>query len=363
MRRLVDEWSLDDPNPEGYRRALESMSSLRSPTEAGDSNAVPTECEPERMVQIAVEVGAIGPQVYAAMSDLFNHGRADLLLNMVEGAPSPGSAAPLWDFLLEEGVVETLLAQKRVDFALVSRFARRIGPASAGSLLGAAIGYDDPKLRIQIYDLVQSLGDGVGKAVAARIPDVGPPLQRELLALLARLGTLPIDFSPADYLINADPLVRREAVKLLLRDPESRESAAMTALADEDDRVVFMGLTAAQEQCPRGATDLMKQRVDLGQLDSQLRTMCIRIVAHQRAPGTLQWLLGYVVTESRWPRRPKLRPSTPEMLAALSSIASGWSDDPAAKQALKLAAASKHSEVRAKLSRARPSDARGASPA
>src|SRR3954467_4083788 len=99
MRRLVDEGSLDHPNPEGYRRALESMSSLRSPTEPADNGAIPTECEPERMVQIAVEVGARGPQVYVAMSDLFNHGRADLLLKMVEGAPSAGAAAPLWDFL------------------------------------------------------------------------------------------------------------------------------------------------------------------------------------------------------------------------------------------------------------------------
>jgi hypothetical protein len=297
------------------------------------------------------------------MSELFKQGRADLLLKLVEGAPSAGAAAPVWDFLLEEGVVETLLAQERLDLPLISRFARRIGPAAAGALLDAAIGYEDPKLRIQIYDLVQSLGDSVGKSAAARIPDAGPVLQRELLALLGRLGTLPTGFSPGDYLTNADSLVRREAVKLLLRDPDSRESTVMTALADEDDRVVFMGLTAAQEKCPQGAADLMRQRVDLGQLDSQLRTMCIRILAQQKAPGTLEWLLGYVVTESRWPRRPRLRAATPEMLAALSSIVVGWSEHPAAQSALKLATQSKQAEVRAKLSRARAAQSKLENPA
>jgi hypothetical protein len=363
MRRLVDEWSLDDPNPEGYRRALESMSSLRSAAEPVDTHAIPIECEPERMIQIAIEVDAMGPQVFAAMSDLFKQGRADLLLNLVEGAPAAGAAAPIWDFLLEEGVVESLLARERIDFPLISRFARRIGPASAGSLLDAAIGYEDPKLRIQVYDLVQSLGDTVGKAAAGRIPTAAATVQRELLALLGRLGALPPDFSPADYLINADPLVRREAVKLLLRNPDSREPTVMTALADEDDRVVFMGLTAAQEKCPDGAADLMRQRVDLGELDSQLRTMCIRIVAQQRIPGTLDWLLGHVVTESRWPRRPKLRSATPEMLAALSSIVAGWNDDPMAQSALRLASRSKQAEVRAKLSRTRTSESKVAKPA
>ena len=179
------------------------------------------------------------------------------------------------------------------------------------------------------------------------------------MVLIGRLERIPAGFSPSDYLVSSDSLVRREAVKMLLRDPEARETTVMTALADEDDRVVFMGLTAAQEKTPPGASDLMRQRVDLGELDSQLRTMCIRIVAQQRGPKTLEWLLGHVVTESRWPRRPKLRSATPEMLAALSMIAAGWSNAPAAATALKLAARSKQAEVRAKLTRARASEQKG----
>jgi hypothetical protein len=362
MRRLVDDWSLDDPNPEAYRKVLETMSTSRNESEAAGNQANPTECEPERMVQIAIEVGAMGPQIRAAMSSMCNAGRADLLLDMVEGAPSADAGALVWEFLVSERVLDTLLKQQRVDLQLVGRFARRVGVSAAPSLISAAATYEDAKIRTHFYDLLQSLGDDVGGVVAAKIAEVSSTTQRELLALLGRLSALPAGFSPNDYVLNPEPLVRREALRLLLRDPSLRDGAAMTALFDNDDRVVFVGLTAAQEKCPPNAIDLIKHRVDRGELDSQLRTMGIRIVAQRRTPGTLDWLLGHVVGETRWGRRPKLRPSTPEMLAALSMIAAGWADDPAAAPAIKLAEQSKDSEVRAKVTRKRSAEAQGSKP-
>jgi hypothetical protein len=326
--------------------------------ESASSDGAATECEPERMVQIAIEVGAMGPQVRAAMAGLCKSGRAELLLDLVEQAPSADAGAPVWDFLVGEQILESLLEQTRVDIPLVSRFVRRIGVSTAPLLLDSALVFDDAKIRAQFYDLLQSFGDDVGPALARRIPDASPAVQRELLALLGRLTTLPSAFSARNYLGNAEPLVRREAVRLLLRDPGAREAAIMNALADNDDRVVFAGLTAAQEKCPPAGINLIKKRVESGQLDSQLRTMGIRIIAQRRTSEVLSWLLRFVVTEAHWPRRPKLRPSTPEMLAALSTIAMGWADDPAARPVLKLAEQSKDAEVRAKIARSRATPAR-----
>src|SRR5205814_2716140 len=168
MRRLVDDWSLDDPNPDAYRQALEQMAGLRNasprPTSSG---AVPTECEPERTVQIAIEVGAMGPQVRAAMIDLCKAGRAEVLLDLVERAPSPDSGAPVWEFLKGERILEKLLAQPRLDMALIGRFVRRIGVGAVPTLLDATVIIDDAKVRFQFYDLLQSLGDQIGDAVAA----------------------------------------------------------------------------------------------------------------------------------------------------------------------------------------------------
>ena len=356
MRRLVDDWSLDDPNPEAYRQVLENMSSLRNNAEkSGSFAAVATECEPERIVQIAVEVGAMGPQVRIAMVDLCKAGRAELLLDLVEQAPSADAGAPVWDFLKGERVLESLLEQQRLDFPLIARFVRRIGVSAVPTLLGAALMFDDAKMRTQFYDLLQSLGDQIGPPVIERIAEAPPVIQRELLALLGKLATLPADFSPRAFLDNEDPFVRREAVRLLLRNPAERDETIMSALSDVDDRVVFAGLTVAQERCPLPGIELIKQRVNRGELDSQLRTMGIRIVAQLHNADTLAWFLSYVVIEAHWPRRPRLRPSTPEMLAALSMIAANWRTDPAAETAIKLAERSKDAEVRAKIARSRAS--------
>ena len=295
----------------------------------------------------------MGPQVRAAMVQLCKSGRAEVLIDLVERAPNESAAAPVWEFLAGERILESLLEQPRVNLALVSRLARRKGASAAPALVSAAITFADAKTRIQLFDLIHSLGDDAGPAVAERIAAAPPLLQRELLGLLGRMTTLPSGFSAHDYLVQGEPLVRREAVKLLLRDPSSREDTIMRALADADDRVVFVGLTAAQDGCPQDGFALIRERVDASELDSQLRTMGIRIIAQQRTPETLSWLLSQVVAEGRWPRRLRLRPSSPEMLAALSVIASGWRDDPAADAALKLADQSNVEEIRMKLSRAR----------
>ena len=359
MRRLVDDWSLDDPNPEAYRKALQTMSTTRTSGKSESNGAVPTDCEPERMVQIAIEVGAMGPRVRAAMLDLCQSGRAEVLLDLVERAPTAQAAAPVWDFLVAERILDSLLQQPRLDVPLITRFVKRVGPAAIPTLLAAAISLEDAKARAQFYDLLSSLGDQAGDVVAERITAAPPVVQRELLVFLGKLGELPAGFSPRVFLDSQDPLVRREAVRMLLRNPAERDETIMSALSDTDDRVVFAGLSVAQERCPPAGIALIRQRVDRGQLDSQLRTMGIRIVSQQHNADTLAWFLRFVLTEAHWPRRPKLRPSTPEMLAALSMIASNWRTDPAAETALKLAEQSRDPEVRAKITRSRVTTPKG----
>src|SRR5256714_5765764 len=354
MRRLIDDWSLDDPNPEAYRQALENMSSLGNLRDKAVNGAPATDVEPERMNQIAIESGAMGPQVPLAMEDLARAGKIETLLDLVERGPSVGASAPVWDFLVEEGVFESLLSQHRIDMPLIARFAKRLGAAATPPILAAATGIDEAKTRAQFYDLLQTLSD-VGPRVAECLPGAPPAVQRELLAILGKLEALPAGFSPHAYLESEEPLVRREAVRLLLKNPAEREETIVSALSDPDDRVVFAGLSAAQEKCPPLGINLIKQRVDRGELDSQLRTMGIRIVAQKKTSDALEWLLPYVLTETNWARRPKLRPSSPDMLAALSVICMHWRNHPDAETVVQLAAQSTDPEVRAKLTRTRAS--------
>jgi hypothetical protein len=351
MKRLVADWTLDDPHPEAYRQVLDNISSTRGLAESASNHGIPTECEPQRVIQIAIEVGAMGPQVRAAMVELKNSGRMDILLDLVETAASAEAVAPVWDFLVAERILESLLDQERVDIPLVGRLARRHGVSAAPMLLSAALMFDDAKVRAQFYELLQSFGDEVGTTFAERLPEATAAVQRELLVVLGRLGKWPSGFSPQDYLANGDPLVRREAVRLSLRAEEAREAVILHAFADADDRVVFAGLIDAQDNCPAAGIDVIKKRIERGELDSQLRTMGIRIVAQQHTSETLGWLLHLVMAPARWPRRTRLRSATPEMLAALTMIATGWRDDPDSATALKLAAQSKDAGVRAKIAR------------
>ena len=351
MKRLVDDWSLDDPNPEAYRAVLESM--VKPGGDAPERTSVATECEPERLVKIGIEVGAFGPRVRDAMNTLRQTRRYDVLLDLVEKAPSAEAGAPIAEFLKQEQIFSELLSQDRVDFALAGRFARRTGAAGAVPILDAVSTVEDAKARVPYFELLESLGDETGPEVASRLPISPPQLQRELLALLGRQQVLPEGFSARPYLRHAEPVVRREAVRLLLKDPAARDAAVLAALGDADNRVVFSGLAAAQEHCQAACIDVIRKRVDRGDFDAQLRTMGIRIVARQRTAPTLDWLLGFVVAEARWPLRPRLRPATPEMLAALSEIAALWPDDPRSSMALGLARNSKDPEVRSKLDRSR----------
>ena len=353
MRRLLDDWTLEDPNPDAYRQALENISSLRNIADKPSNGAQTTEVEPERLIQIAIEIGAIGPQIHMAMEDLQRAGRTEALLDLVERAPSAGAAAPVWDFLIEQQVFESLLGQQRIDLPLVTRFAKRLGVNAAPALFSAALAIEEAKTRSQFYDLLMAMGDAIGPEIVNRLPEATAAVQRELLTLIGKLNTTPTGFSALSYLESDDPLVRREAVRLMLRNPSDRDETIVAALGDTDDRVVFAGLSAAQEKCPAIGISLIKQRVDRGELDSQLRTMGIRIIAQSRTPGALDWLLAHVLTETNWARRPKLCPSTPEMLAALSMIATHWRNDPAAETVLKLAEQSRDPEVRAKLTRTR----------
>ena len=353
MRRLVDDWTLEDPNPDAYRQALENMSSLRNVSDKQANGSQPIDVEPERLIQISVEIGATGPQVHMAMEHLEKTGRIDVLLDLVERAPNAGAATPIWDFLVEQGSFERLLGQQRLDLPLITRFVKRLGIAAAPTLLATAILIEEAKTRGQFYDLLLTLGDGIANEIGRCLPEATPNVQRELLAMIGKLGVMPSEFSAHAYLESDDPLVRREAVRLLLRNPADRDETIVAALSDTDDRVVFAGLSAAQDKCPAIGINLIKQRVDRGELDSQLRTMGIRIIGQTRTPEALEWLLPYVMTETNWARRPKLRPSSAEMLAALSMIASHWRTHPSAEAVMKLAEQSRDPEVRAKITRPR----------
>jgi hypothetical protein len=172
-------------------------------------------------------------------------------------------------------------------------------------------------------------------------------LQRDYLAILARLPTPPRGFDAMGFLRHAEPSVRREAARLLVRMAEFRDRAMSTALSDSDERVLFIVLNAALEHCSGGAARLIMRRIEQHELkDSTLRVLGVRAIAALQTEESLEWLVRRVVTRTRWLKRLKLTPRSSETLAALAAIAGLWPQHPKSVIALALAAKSPDSEVR-----------------
>ena len=99
-------------------------------------------------------------------------------------------------------------------------------------------------------------------------------MQRNLLLILDKIGKWPADFSLASYARHADARVRREAVRMMLANPEGRDSALRSTLVDSDQQVVQMALGAAIENLPaacRAAYRKARDGASMGAKDSRSR--------------------------------------------------------------------------------------------
>ena len=343
--RLIREWSLDDPNPESYRLVLEEIS-RRGPAEVAPS-PFSLECEPDRIVKMGLEVGVVGARVERAVMTMVETHQVTALLDLVDRAPDPAVAGQVWKEIEDRDVLRTVLEEERVDHVLAARLVKRMRMAAIMPLLDAVESHDEGKARDRLMDLLVSIGADVGPYIATRIRTAPAALQRDFLVALGRLDRLPAGMVPGAYLTHPEPIVRREAVRLFLKVPETREQTMLAALSDPDDRTVFQALSAAQDGCSDEGAAIIRQRVDDEELDASLRALGIRTVGgSRRDEATREWLLRRVVGRTKWLRRKKLLHSTPEMLAAASALAAFWADDPEAGDAVNMARRSRDADVR-----------------
>jgi len=345
VRQLVHGWQLQDPNPESYRAALDEMSRAL-PEVAATGTRVP--CEPTRVVCMAIETGASGRAALEAVDELANE-RLAHLLDLLDQAPAEGTSG--WTASLfrtraaTEERLRALLAAERVDVALVGRLTRTLGESAIAPLLDALVASGDRDAR-PLLDLVTTLGPAVGEQCAARLVAGSRTPPRLVLAVLARLPELPGAFSATPFTAHADPDVRREAFKILLRRPATRELAVCTALADTDERLVWSGMSAAMAGCPERAVPLLMRRADDQALRPELRALGVRALGTVRTERVRDWLVARVRTRARFTGRARLAAKGPEMLAALAALAGAWRDDPEAQAVLDLARRSTDAEVR-----------------
>lgn len=365
MSKLISEWNLDDPNPTAYGKVLQKMSRSRAKTGSEEY----TECEPDRLIQIGLELGISGPRLEIALDAMLNLGRVDALLKMLDEAPDAEFAESVWQYLDTHGIIWAALTGDVIDFAVLERIARRKKLSAVEPILDAAERAKDTRTRERLLDTILELGDEVGPHVLRRLEGGRPDLRRDLFLMLGKLPNLPEGLDASKFLLHTDAAVRREAVRLLLKFLETREQAIVAGVNDSDERAVYYALQAAQEGgCPPPAADTIRKRMEAGNLDSALSTLAIRVLAAtdsgagpvlqgkgrtsqmmravtgdsnpaQTAAAnkkTMDWLVSRVARRSRFFRKWELLAKTPEMLAALGALAAYWTQDPDVQEILNI---------------------------
>jgi hypothetical protein len=347
---LIDGWYLPDPTSADYAKVLDK---LANPAAGPFSLGITQQAEPERVVEMCIEVRNAAPTLWEAVSAIIARGDIVLLLNTIDAAP-PDNPLPgvIRARIATPEYFAKLLDTPAVDPKRLEDFARRVGEAATVALLDALADSQSRTTRRKLLDVLSHLGDGIGPAVVARLRGAPWYIQRNLLILLGGLSRWPDDFSPVPFAAHPDGRVRREALRLMFRRQMLRAEAIVAAVGDPDPHIVRLGLDASQKDCPEAAVPKLIERTRDRNLPPEVQALAARALAGTRSSAALPALISLVVFRTRWLRREKIAPKSPAVVAALIGLGEHWRSDPHVTKILSRAAKSSDPEIRAAGARA-----------
>lgn len=343
VAELVRGWELADPNPGGYGAALERMAQAAPALVApGEAQFVP---EPRRVLEMACETGGTGDAVARAVDQLVLDGRLIEALEVVDLAPRLSAATEaIAARAATPESVRVLLASQPVDFTLLDRVLAHTTDAAAEPMLDSLATSESRMMRRALLDRLIRIGPPLGPHLMPRLGDERWYVVRNLLHLAAELPAAPEGLNAAQYTQHPDLRVRREALRVLFKDPAVRTRAICTALADEDPRVKWLALAAAADGgCPEPAVPLVVA-LATGDEESELRVAAIRTLSAEGGRLALDALLRLTHMRRSMLGNVKRVASEPEFLAALAALGR-FTADHRARERLEQAAESKDPEI------------------
>ena len=346
VRRLLDGWTLTDPNPGAYGAALQRMASAPPMFAAPAEEAHPT--EPDRLARMGLELETAATPVLEAADRMVEDGRVLELVDLLEQMPPTSETSRrFWSRLATVDVVSQLAVQETVDFKALERIAARAGPAAAEPLLDALALAESRGARRGLIGLLAGLGPRIGPLIVNRLNDERWFVVRNLLMVLEEIGEVPAGFSAGSLTGHRDSRVRWQALKLQLGIPGEHDAALETGLADSDERVVRLALTAAQQFCPEAIVPAVAHRAMDPAMSSDVRVLAIRVLGTAGTPLARDTLVQMTSGGRSFLGVEKLARKSPELLAALGALAASWREDPEARRAIERAASSRDPEIRA----------------
>ena len=300
-----------------------------------------------RIVQMALEVEGWGPTVRTAVEDLLEMGLASSLIELLDSAGAENKVRQeLQQHLIQPSLLQQVIAETDVGQTALEVLFVGMGSEAIQPLIEVLSESDSRSVRRKVFDHLAGMGPGVAESAVERLADSRWFVQRNMLALLQRLETMPKGFDPVLFLDHSDQRVRRESIPLALRKGGGRERVVAAALADEDERTVRMGLLNLQEDLPETLVPVLVTRVIKSARSPEIRALGARALGNSTSTLALDVLIGLAIQGKSLLGRPRLGEKSPEVLASLHALARTWPADPRARPALKLAARSKDPEMR-----------------
>lgn len=357
VNQLVGEWSVADTIPDQYGEALERMSASANAKVNEELSAQVV--DPERMLQMSIELDKAGPRLAASVTTLLRLGRFSALFETLDDAPPENSTAEaVWESLERPETVGRILSAEEPDFEALDRVLARVGGEAVPLMLETLIGSESRSVRRHLFSRIPAMGPAAGPYILRRLEDSRWYVRRNMLALLLALDSWPAGWSPHEHARDPHPAVRREALKMLLQDRRQWDRAIRQLLEEEDPRSVALGLGAALEEAPLEVIPNLLGIMEDESLGEELRIMAVRALARLKAPETAAALLDLTEEPASWIGRllgrRKLKPRTPVMLEALAGLARHWWHEPGVQRLLATARKSVDPAVREAAEGRRP---------
>lgn len=348
VTQLLSGWNLEDPNPERYSRVLQHLANHDVVECETKSEGGPEPRDPVRIVQMALEVKAMGPLVTRAIERLAADGKVGSILDLLKSRPrdSDAVADAIVAQLVQPPNLLALVTREPIDEASLDGLLPFMSAEGFQALLDVLASSENRATRRKLIDRLARAALDTGPYIAARLEDERWYVLRNMLLLMERSGQIPEGFSATRWTAHQDARVRYEALRLQLTIPRERDRAIRTALDDEDSRLVRLGLTALQQDCPAAYAPQVAALAVSPTSDPEARLLAVTALAKLREPDALGALLHVLDGGKTFFRRQKLAPKTPVVVVALRGLAQVWPEEPRAQVFLKLARTSADPDLR-----------------
>lgn len=379
-RRLIDEWTLADPNPVEHDALLDFIAvESRAPTGAPPMSPSMTPAPDDlsagsldalRLVQMACELDVVGEDTRLAAQRLAEEGRHRLLLDVIAAAPGPRAPVALGDVVVSPAALQRVVLGTPFDAADARRLLAHARLTHAPLLLEALAVAEQRSARRVLLGTLRDLGPGLLPLLVRQLdPGAAWYYLRNVLVLLRDLLAEAGPDAPErmraplflSFLDHVKSQVRVEALRLALDLPSSRSIGLLRALDDQSSRVVAVAIDAllafaaddGLAASVASETDALAQRlallVDEHRFEPEVLARAVRAMQIDASTGTRDWLLGHVTRRSRFLRRLRLAEGRPTVLAALRVLTVRHGEHPAVEAVVAQAAQCEPGDLRRKV--------------